>query len=57
MDWKALAKARELEIPEADLERIAARLEALEKAFRPLARKLTPDQEPAAVFRAEAEAE
>ena len=56
-DWKGVARARRLSIPEADLETIAPRLDALEAAFRPLAAKLTPDQEPPAVFRADPESE
>ena len=57
IDWKAIAKARGIEIPAADLEVIAPRLDALEAAFRPLTRQLTPDQEPAAAFHADAESE
>ena len=57
IDWKAIAKARGLEIPAADLELIAPRLDALEQAFRPLARALTPDQEPAPAFDAERDGE
>ena len=56
-DWKALARARRLDIPEADVEAIAARLDALETAIRPLAAKLTPDQEPALRFHAGVETE
>ncbi|HEY1239344.1 MAG TPA: hypothetical protein VGF16_02255 [Bryobacteraceae bacterium] len=56
-DWKAIARARGLAIPEADVEKIAPRLDALEAAFRPLAVKLTPDQEPAVVFHADPESE
>ena len=57
IDWKAIAKARGLDIPAADLELIAPRLDALEQAFRPLVRQLTPDQEPAAGFYADPERE
>ena len=57
IDWKALAEARGLDIPETDLEAIAPRLDALEAVFRPLALRLTPDQEPATTFRADAESE
>lgn len=57
IDWKALARARGLEIPESDLDLLAQRLDALEESFRPLARRLTFDQEPAAVFRADPEGE
>jgi hypothetical protein len=42
-----IAKARGLEIPPAELTRIAASLEALEEAFRPLVQDLPPDLEPA----------
>lgn len=53
MDWKALAQAWRLGIPEADLEKIAPRLDALHGLFLPLAQGLKPDQEPATVFQAE----
>jgi len=56
-DWKGIAQARGLDIPEADLDLVAQRLDALEQAFRPLARALAPDQEPAAAFRADPEGE
>jgi hypothetical protein len=56
-DWKALAQARRLDIPEGDVEAIGARLDALEAAIRPLTRKLTPDQEPALRFEADTESE
>jgi hypothetical protein len=56
-DWNALAQARRLDIPEGDVEAIAARLDTLEAAIRPLAQKLTPDQEPALGFRADVENE
>jgi len=46
-DFKAVARARGLDIPEADLERIARTLEALEAAFRPLVADLPPSLEPA----------
>jgi hypothetical protein len=52
-DWKALAQARRLGIPDGDVEAIAARLDTLEAAIRPLAQELTPDQEPALGFRAD----
>ena len=52
-DWKALAQARDLGIPAADLDRILAPLEALEQTFRPLAAALTPQQEPCTIFPAE----
>lgn len=52
-DWKAISLASGLEIPAADLDRIAAPLDALEKTFRPLAGNLPPDLEPAVAFDAE----
>ena len=57
INWKALARARGLDIPEADLELLSARLDGLEEIFRPLVRALTFEQEPAAVFRADVKGE
>jgi len=54
-DWISIAKARGLDIPAGDVERIAPALDALEAFFRPLAASLTPEMEPAAVFRADEE--
>jgi hypothetical protein len=54
-DWKAIARAQGIDRP--DLEQITARVEALERIFRPAALELTPEQEPAAVFRADPEGE
>jgi hypothetical protein len=51
-DWKSLAKARQLNIPEPDLDRIAAPLDGLEQAFRPLAGTIPHETEPAVIFRA-----
>ena len=51
-DWKALARARGLDIPDADLERIVAPLEVLERAFRPLAGTIPHEVEPAITFHA-----
>ncbi|MGA2769393.1 MAG: hypothetical protein ABSG26_01125 [Bryobacteraceae bacterium] len=45
-DWRAIAKASGLEVDPAELNRIAEPLEALEAAFRPLVKDLTPDVEP-----------
>jgi hypothetical protein len=50
-----LAKARKLDIPGSDLDRIAPVLEAMERAFRPLAAEIPPEIEPAITFRLEAE--
>ncbi len=52
-DWKSIAAARAPEIPAEEAERVAATLAALEQTFRPLARDLPPDLEPAGEFRAE----
>lgn len=46
-DFKAIARARGLEIPEAELDRVARSLETLEAAFRPLAADLPASLEPA----------
>jgi len=54
-NWKAIARAQGIERP--DLDQIVARVEALQRIFRPAALGLTPEQEPAAVFRADPEAE
>jgi len=54
-DWKAMAHARGFDIPAPDLDSVAQRLEALEEAIRPLALTLTPDREPATLFRADLE--
>jgi hypothetical protein len=45
-NWKAIAEASSFGIPESELERVAAALNALEAAFRPLAKDLPPDLEP-----------
>ena len=52
-DWKAIAKASGIGIPDKDIDRVTAPLEALEEVFRPLAHTLTPDVEPATEFRVE----
>jgi hypothetical protein len=49
-DWRALAHARALNISDADLDRIAPVLESLDAAFRPLARQIPHDVEPAVVL-------
>jgi hypothetical protein len=46
-DFKAIARARGLDIPDADLDRIARTLTALETAFRPLTAELPSSLEPA----------
>jgi hypothetical protein len=49
-DWKKIARANGLSIPDSALERIAQSLDALEAGFRPLVRTLPPGAEPALVF-------
>jgi len=49
-DWKTLAAARGLAVPDAELERICAVLAGLETAFRPLVKTIPPETEPAPVF-------
>ena len=49
-DWKALAAARCPDIPEENVARLVPNCEALEAAFRPLAKQLTADDESATVF-------
>ena len=51
-DWTQMAKAAGYDIPAKDLARLAPALDALEGAFRPLVRNLTPEAEPSPVFRA-----
>ncbi len=52
-DWKSIASANELQIPDADLERSRAPLEALEAAFRPLAATIPHETEPAVMYQPE----
>jgi hypothetical protein len=54
-DWKKIARASGLTIPAADVDRIAPALDALEIAFRPLARTLGPETDLAVIFQAAAE--
>jgi hypothetical protein len=42
-DWKKMAEAMDPPIPPADVPRLIPVLEALEVAFRPLARSILPD--------------
>lgn len=51
-DWKKIAKANGLSIPDEGLERISQPLEGLEASLRPLLRALPPETEPATIFRA-----
>lgn len=50
-DWTEIARGHGLEIPEAELARMAPVLDALEAAFRPLAAAIPEDVEPAVIFR------
>ena len=54
-DWNSIAKAAGLDIPAKDVSKIAQPLTALEEVFRPLVKNLTPEMEPAAIFRADRE--
>jgi hypothetical protein len=56
-DWKNIADASGLRIPELEMSRIAAALEGLESAFRPLSQSIPHDVEPAVIFRASPEPE
>lgn len=49
-NWKLIAAASGFGIPEADLERMAPVLDALEAAFRPLVKEIPTETEPAIVF-------
>ena len=49
-DWKKIASAYDLKIPEAEFERISPALDSLEKAFRPLVQALPQGMEPAVNF-------
>lgn len=49
-NWNKIAEASEIRIPAPDLARIAPALDALEAAFRPLAKDIPDDVEPAVSF-------
>lgn len=49
-DWKSLARALDLGIPEADVEKVKPALDSLEESFRPLAANVPHLTEPAVVF-------
>ena len=51
-DWKRIAQASGIQATDAELERSAAILAALEKEFRPLTANLPPESEPATEFNA-----
>lgn len=46
MDWKNIAQAHGLNLPQHELDRIAGPLAALEQTFRPLVQALNPGDEP-----------
>lgn len=54
-NWKQLARASGLEIPESDLDRIAASLEDMEAKFQPLVARIPHDAEPPLIFKPEAQ--
>ena len=54
-NWTSIAKGAAPDIPAQELGRVTEPLNVLDETFRPLVRKLTPDVEPAAVFRADEE--
>ena len=54
-NWKAMARAAGLGIPEDQLERIAPSLDGLEAAFAPTRGTIPDEIEPATLFRALAE--
>jgi hypothetical protein len=49
-NWKKIAEASDLRIPDTDLDRITPALDALETAFRPLTKDIPHDVEPAVAF-------
>jgi hypothetical protein len=49
-DWKRIASAYDLQIPEAEFERITPALDSLEKSFRPLVQAMQQNLEPALMF-------
>lgn len=56
-NWREVAQARDLGIPPQELDRVAAPLETLEQAFRPLVRALSPEMEPAFEFHTDGDSE
>lgn len=53
-DWKQVARGLGSDIPDEQLDRINPTLEALEAVFRPLAKSIPDDAEPAVGFTADA---
>jgi hypothetical protein len=56
-DWKKIASANNLQIPEAEFDRIAPALDSLEKSFRPLVGSIPFQVGPAVIFSIPAEEE
>jgi len=52
-DWKAIAKARKLEIPAENLEQMSGSLDEMEEIFRSLISDLAAEIEPAYDLRLE----
>lgn len=52
-NWKLLAEAHQLAIPEPELERIVPTLDALDKAFRKVLSGLPADTDSSLVFQAD----
>lgn len=48
--WLAIAQARQLGIPDEQIEKIAASLDGLEVAFRPLIQTIPLQDEPAVIL-------
>ena len=49
-DWKSIASAKRIGIPDADLDAIGSVLESLESSFRPLVVTIPRDVEPAVIL-------
>ena len=56
-DWRRIAQARGINLPESELARLAAVLDALESALASLLLEVPLETEPATVFRAAPEEE
>jgi hypothetical protein len=54
-NWKQLAAALNLDIPDEDLERLQSSLEAMEAAVRRLVERLPHATEPAVIFQCQPE--
>jgi hypothetical protein len=54
-DWTLIAKAVAPDIPSKEASKATVPLNSLDEVFRPLAKSLTPEMEPAATFRADQE--